>query len=84
MDLFFIYTSRLCQVVAAAAGVLPRGVADSPLLPAINILLQWIATNPASLRCRASCPAIKASPEQLKKPLQERQTPTLSCPPFKT
>lgn len=53
MDLFFVYTSRLCQVVACAAGVLSRGVADSPLLPAINLLLQWIATNPGSLRYQA-------------------------------
>ena len=51
MDLFFVYTSRLCQVVATAAGELSQGVADSPLLPAINILLQFIATHPESLRC---------------------------------
>ena len=50
MDLFFVYTSRLCQVVASAAGELSRGITDSPLLPAINVLLQWIATHPAFLK----------------------------------
>jgi len=50
INLFFIYTTRLAQTVATAAADLPLGIASSPLLPAINILLQWAATNPLALR----------------------------------
>ena len=51
LDIIFVYTGRLAKAVSLAGiGFGQLGIASSPLLAAINVLLQWLATHPGDLR----------------------------------
>lgn len=58
LDLIFVFTARLAKALTPVVAGMELGIASSPLLPSIHVLLQWLATHPEELRYRFSTPLL--------------------------